>query len=508
MQRIAPLLLALSTGPLALTTDLTAAERQFVGPRAGGMGGVGVASSDDIHAQYYNPAAFGFMASRQDDALELPDAPPPPEDAVDNAAMADRVFGLGVDAQFGIGIYGDVGRYLENLSDIDNVELATTDGLSAEDAETVLAAFANLTALQRDQIGFQFDANLGANVRVGHLAVGARYFADGYGVISEVDLTNLGLDDAAELTNALDSNAGTIIGSSPASYTIQTLDASQQATLSAAGYSNDAIKAIDKVATDQQGSGLINDTELQELVDAIALVTSAADGSLEDNGSRVTLVGLGVVEIPVSYGYAFNPNLAIGVTAKLMLGRVYGQDVLVFSEDNDDFTETLDEDYEDTVTFGVDVAAMYRLPNFQFGLIGRNINKPSFDGFEKDGRRIPDVEIDPSVTAGAAWMPIPSLVVEVNGDLFARDNLFPDREIQYLGGGLEWEVLRFLSLRGGAYDNLAESDEDPVLTAGVGFNFWLLRIDLNGAYGTGTVEYDGEDYPNEARVGLGIRSVW
>ena len=43
------------------------------------------------------------------------------------------------------------------------------------------------------------------------------------------------------------------------------------------------------------------------------------------------------------------------MTGKLMLGRVYGTTVLVFDDDNDDF-ETIDEEYEETTNFGIDVS--------------------------------------------------------------------------------------------------------------------------------------------------------
>ena len=35
-------------------------------------------------------------------------------------------------------------------------------------------------------------------------------------------------------------------------------------------------------------------------------------------------------------------------------------------------------------TFGLDIGVLYHAGNFQFGLTGRNLNTPTFDGF---GRR-------------------------------------------------------------------------------------------------------------------------
>lgn len=55
--RLSPLLVL-----IASTSGTLYAQDSFVvGPRALGMGGTGVAAVDDLPAQYYNPAAFGFF---------------------------------------------------------------------------------------------------------------------------------------------------------------------------------------------------------------------------------------------------------------------------------------------------------------------------------------------------------------------------------------------------------------------------------------------------------------
>lgn len=45
-------------------------EFQPIGARQLGMGGVGVASTIDATAQYYNPAIFGFFAKEGKETLE------------------------------------------------------------------------------------------------------------------------------------------------------------------------------------------------------------------------------------------------------------------------------------------------------------------------------------------------------------------------------------------------------------------------------------------------------
>ena len=74
---------------------------------------------------------------------------------------------------------------------------------------------------------------------------------------------------------------------------------------------------------------------------------------------------------------------------------------------------------------------------------------------------------------------------------------------QYVRAGVELD-LALITLRAGGYVNNAESDADTVLTAGLGFNLWLLRVDLAGAVSTETTQFDGDDIPTAARFSLGV----
>lgn len=53
-----------------VTQAALALEFQPIGARQLGMGGVGVASTHDATAQYYNPAIFGFFAKEGKETLE------------------------------------------------------------------------------------------------------------------------------------------------------------------------------------------------------------------------------------------------------------------------------------------------------------------------------------------------------------------------------------------------------------------------------------------------------
>ena len=57
---ILPALTLVGTGAWG---QLAALDSYIVGPRALGMGGTGVASTDDYTAQFYNPALLGILPS-------------------------------------------------------------------------------------------------------------------------------------------------------------------------------------------------------------------------------------------------------------------------------------------------------------------------------------------------------------------------------------------------------------------------------------------------------------
>jgi hypothetical protein len=70
--------------------------------------------------------------------------------------------------------------------------------------------------------------------------------------------------------------------------------------------------------------------------------------------------------------------------------------------------------------------------------------------------------------------------------------------------GVEWNPWRFIALRGGLAKNLAEDDIPYEVSAGVGVNLWLARIDLALAASPETATYDDQDYPTALRASLGV----
>ena len=257
-----------------------------------------------------------------------------------------------------------------------------------------------------------------------------------------------------------------------------------------------------------------------ELLVNLADATGASDSELEDNATVVLMRGLGVLEVPIGYGYQVTDELYIGITGKLMFGRVYGNAVLVYDDDASDAFQEFDEFYEETTTASVDVGILWHRDWFRIGATGRNLTKPSFDGLtiERDANgdgiisdferyQVGDIDIDPQVTVGVAVTPLTWLTLAADYDLLEVDTVLASYDSQLIKVGAEAELLRTLTIRGGFYDNLTADDRDPVVTAGVGIDLYFVEMDISGAYALGdTVEYDGEDYPQEARIAFSLTS--
>ncbi len=471
-----------------------ALDTYFASPRAMGMGGANVASVRDTSAQYYNPAAFGFMG--------------------DPEADTDK-YGVDVKAAAGYRLHSDFAQYVDDLNDIDLDELE--NGIDNEQELQDLTKLAEaLNAVDEDKTGVTADGDGGVGIRAGRFAIGVRSYGAASGRVINVDTANLGLStNMTEVNNDIETVA--IDGYDSGGYEIALLTDDQVTALSDAGFSDEAIRRIDYIAADQGLSGNDLDGAVAILTDVAEATTSAetsgTETSLSGNTTTIELNGIGIVEVPISYGYKITPHIAVGGNFKLMRGRVYKNQVSIFDEDTGDALAETDEHFEESMTFGIDLGVMARYGDFSLGLVGRNLNSPKFDGFEKsvvleNGEQIlletDDVTIDPQVTAGVAWMPLDTVTLEANVDLLKSETTFPGYDTQNVSLGLEWDAFHIVALRLGAYKNLANSDVDLVYTVGLGLNLWLARLDIAGAYASDSYEYDGDDVPQEARVAAAL----
>ncbi len=490
-------------------------ENPTVGPRALGMGGVGVACTDDYVAQFYNPAAFGFfgMGSGPDDERS----------PSDNTNLQRKDWGMGVDLTVGAQAVGKLGVYANDILGVDIARLEAIGQSGSLDAATLQDLTKVLTALStfdesRDAI--LVDANAGYGLRINHFGIGVRAYGQVVGKLQNLDTTHIGISLPGGTSVAAQINNITVpVNTTPGTYTQTTLSSTQQATLQAIFQQNGGVPA----ATAQEAVNKIDYSLGQAKVDPAlidgviaqfnSLVTSSGVGALQfgSNNTSLRFVGLGVAEIPLTYGYALDENWSVGGSLKYMLGRVYALDVPLFNSGTkkigDDFSDARNG-YRQSSNIGIDLAVMARFPLVQVGLTGRNLNAPKFNGPTVNGVTYPDQYLDPAMTAGIAFVPFTTMTLAADVDLARTASELPGRKYQRLAAGFECDVLRTLALRAGLSKNIAETKDPTLYSAGIGLNLYVLRVDVAGQVARRTISYDGKDVPEVARVSVALATDW
>lgn len=523
--RLVPGLLLLAAAPLA------AMDSHIVGPRALGMGGAGTAAADDHTAAYWNPAMFGFFSRTGEDGERLP---------ADPNFIGRKDWGVGLaDVGLGVDVRGELADWVEQLADVDLSRLGDLGGASGtpDDLRTAMVALDMLNRFTPSRDNVALTANVGVlDTRILKVGIGFRQFAEGVVSVADLDRTSIGFgtDSLASITADINS-APAPDGYTPA-HVPTLITGANAATLAAAlgggAAADEAVRRLD-YASAQAGLSQADVDSLIAggsglLIAAINASTFLSADSIENNQTAVFTAGYTVAEVPLTIGWAVNDHLAIGGNLKLMVGRVAGAKMRLLAE-VDDIASLLQDSFEDaeqTVTAGVDLGVALRCSWAQVGLTGRNLNAPVLEGgtfLDADGQpfTVDDVELSPQVALGVALYPFETVCLTADLDLTENRTVIAttsgrtlapgiDRRLevefasQRLALGAEWNLARFLALRGGLSRDLVDGDAGTMLHGGVGLNLWAVRFDLAGAISTETVTVDGEDYPRAFNLGAGL----
>ena len=490
---------------------------QFVGTRAMGMGGAGVATAFGPDAQYWNPAGL----AQEEDANET---------------------GLLINAGASLEATKNVLEGVRDLTDMSDQYKALKNAInsgslqSAENISTLFKGLNDISKLIGKNTGALVNADAGAVFKFKNFAVSGRALGTG-AITPVVDTKNI---QFTSLSGALsDPTAQTVPARITASQALAdsiTAHGVLAALNNLFGVSYTASQMADAIINALPGS--VTD---QQILDAIGVATSNMDGaseilnlyndasgSYEDNETLVMADAATFGEMSLGYGQQVIPGLKVGGNLKVISGYTAQSGVMVLSED-EKIKDILDKAYDNkknSTNFGIDLGVMANLSqlldkeilwNPQFGLTARNINSPRFARPDPPSDinaaivrnwRTEKYELKPQLRAGVAVNPSKRLTAAADIDVTENDTLLDTIKSRQLALGLEFNVInhpRFtMPLRVGYNKNLSVSTVSPFYTAGIGFNMTRFHIELAGAMSTKSTKIDGKDIPNSAAGSLTI----
>ena len=234
-----------------------------------------------------------------------------------------------------------------------------------------------------------------------------------------------------------------------------------------------------------------------------AITQNQVDAALNSKSVRVR--GIALVEVPLSYGYALDlgsaGKLGVGSSVKYLYGETVDKNEAVFNQaanstlSSTDLTHDISKNRKTSSTYGIDCGLLWKPSKaVALGLVAKNLNAPSLS--TAAGEKI---EVGRQVRAGLSLEPLSWLELTGDVDVFSNSTIVPGLKTQHLGGGAELHPFSCLKLRAGGYTDLAATTSGAV-TAGLSLGIPWVFLDLDGAYGLGTVKFDNKSYPTEAKV--------
>ncbi len=448
--------------------------------RSRAMGNTGVAYTDGPAASYWNPAAL--------------------------AAGGEKPFDFSTG--WGFSLYGTVEAVLEGdvssiVSAVDDAygfynfagsQQAINAGTHTETDVQNALTIVN-TILSTDQRGEGVLVNLaaGAEVRVGPFAV----FTRAVGTLAGDPFFNFANPIGSALTGT---DLNTFFGQlappgAPLSPAAQNLSA-QLAPIFGAGVDSDGdgTTDADELAFQAQqavgDAGISNPAFISTMQSiARATVTNAGTGAttstLYFTDSGTVIRGLIQTEAGIGFGLPLFPTLLeVGIALKEVVSETFYRKITYQEEDeNDNLSDAVRDEFKENrkrdSDFNVDLGAIVRPASWvTVGLSVRNL-LPMKVSFAGPG----DLETDPKIRAGAAFRPVGFFTIGFDVDVLESDSdLLDGYHSRFLGAGFEFDF-PVVKLRGGYFDNVADTDTRGTFTAGIGLDVWLFRLDIAGQVG-------------------------
>jgi hypothetical protein len=451
-----------------------------------GMGGAGVARTLDGAAAYWNPGALAFEADRT--AIKIGASAGYQID--DNlAGKLDRLSSLGDPTTGNLGSGGSTAQNLSGMS-----QLVQIVGVMDE-----------LRQGGSDSLRLNGSSFVGA--RFGHFGTGIFGTLQG-AATPQPDLASIrpkGITTPADMAAAI----GATSSGTPTFFSTQ-----QFATIANAfggGATGDNIAfAFDRQLASANTANISAASATDALVRLGNTVASGSTaGSIDTNRSSLQTRGIAYFELPLAYGYPIDlgsfGTLGIGGAVKLMAGRVFVSGTNLFTTSSGDIFRNITKEHKDSLSWGVDLGALWKWHSVNVGVVAKNLNTPEFstpglnttdDGFK----------IRPQVRGGVSVDPFTWLSIAADMDLTKNDTTLPGVSSQTIGGGLELRPLDWFKFRVGASKNIGAGGFGPVATAGFTVGPKWFSMDLDAAASPETGQYNGHGYPREAKVLMSLNS--
>lgn len=507
MKRIvAPLTAAI----VALAGTALAAEFQPFG--ALGIGGAGVARTNNAMAGYWNPAGLAF----NEKAVSVP-------------------IGVSTGLRVSSGLADNVDRLSKftegDPSTLDQLRNISTAGATT-DTQKALGDIVSLLSVIKDIETQKGTISLGGNAvvaaQVKHFSFGAFGTIEGFAK-PEADLVNV-LPSSSTGTTALTqtelanlaADPGVTLPTSTDFFTDAQVRSDIYNTLIASGFDDRQANNIINVLDAQLASSGLTQQQAADVLNTTIAPAFTSGGSIDDNQTSVMVKSFAYLEFPISYGHPIDlgkyGKVGIGASLKPIKGRVYASKLRLVEDDSVDsgnITDNLDKNYVESSNVTIDLGAVYKYQKWTVGLVAKNLTSPKFDAPElkdQNGQYVLDgsgnrikvdkVTLKPQVRLGVAVDPLSWLTLAADLDLTDNETVLSslDYKSRHFGGGAEFHPFTWLRLRAGMYKNLSNDDVGPVATAGLTLGTKWVNFDIDGAYGLEKAKYKEDDYPKEARV--------
>jgi hypothetical protein len=469
---------------LAVSSVSRGEDFPVVGPRQMGMGGAGVATTRGALSTYWNPAGL---------------APP-------RGNRVDPFFELAIHASASATATEDILRQVDDLVDLvdgidfDGLQDSFDQGtpLTPDQIDDVLRLADEIPDLRAEGTGFLANVTPGFQLRFGRFAISAMGIVNAAG-LPKVDTTLLALGN---------NDLATLIPGNGAPNTPSGQDFAAELAQSLVDLGvNDAQRIANELAAQAENAGVdLGDQQFRDLVlDIVESTVSTQanpvnpDQFFSANQSGIDVRGIALQEYAIAYAHPFLELFSVGVAAKLLYGTTYFRPFALNRLDN--FDDVLDEltssADEESLNFAIDIGALFQPAKWvAIGVVGKYLNAPSFD-FAGPG----DYRIDPQVRAGVAFQPFESLTIAVDLDLLKNESeALIGYDSQMIGGGIEYAIEDIVFLRGGLSKNLAESSEQFLIHAGLGFRFFGVSIDAAGMIAPEFVEVSVDSNGKTSKV--------